>query len=482
MIVNAPDRIKTDPTSAGKPPYQPGLAVRKKTRRWIFAIPLSAMAVVAVWKLTHRAPPPAAAAAPEVSKTQLHETGMVEALVEWPVVARYGGDILWKIDEGSEVKPGDPVVKFDTDLVEEDISDRMKLKEGRLEAVRRAEAECAVNKRKYELTVRQQEIVLKLAQLDKELVDTYPLPVDRKDAALALKSASMDLKASEDDAASYDELVRRGFVSEAMRKKKQLELTTNKINYSKAKLINDLMLDGSTVDAKRLQEIAVADATKRLQIALYNRDADTALLQSALYAAKIDLENIEREIGRKQHELDLATVRAPAAGRVAFIDVWKGSKTLSPIQVGETRPGGSDCCKIFDTSRLRINVWIGEFNIWRVHKDQHVTVALTSFPGRTFNAVVSEIGAVATDKNTTLSPLASRSAGEAFVNVVGVKLDFQNLTEEERASIRIGMTADVLIELDPSTSSGKAPSAGSGQAAIKARINTADKPAFAEAK
>ena len=101
---------------------------------------------------------------------------------------------------------------------------------GALDGAVGAEAECAVNKRKYELTVRQQEIVLKLAQLDKELVDTYPLPVDRKDAALALKSAAMDLKASEDDAASYDELVRRGLVAEAMRKKKLPQITTNNIN------------------------------------------------------------------------------------------------------------------------------------------------------------------------------------------------------------------------------------------------------------
>ena len=440
--------------SRPKPPVptKPGM------RRWTIVVAVAVLlAIAGTLVRTRRSPEIVGTITPPIPRNQLHETGMVEALVEWPVVTRYGGDVLWKIDEGSEVSAGDPVVKFDTRQIEEDIADRQRNQEGKLEAVRRAEAECTLNTEKYKLTVREQEILLKLSQLQRDRLVNSPTETDRKDAELTLKAAAIDLKASQDEADGYDLLMSRGFVSDSTRKKKQLELTENKISYSKAKLLQDLTLQGCTDEVRRIQEMSVADAKKKLQIALFNRDADTALLQAALDAAKIDLQNADREIARKKRELALATVRAPAMGKVAFIDVWKGSKSLSPIEVGETRPGGSDVCKICDSSRLRINMFIGAFNIWRVKRNQKAAVSLTSFPGRKFDAVVSEVGVVATDKNKTISPLALRSAGEAFVNVVGVKLDFTNLTDEERANIRIGMTADVLIDLSPMTEPANTP-------------------------
>ena len=75
------------------------------------------------------------------------------------------------------------------------------------------------------------------------------------------------------------------------------------------------------------------------------------------------------------------------------------------------------------------------------------TVKLPAFGGRSFDAYVSELSVVATDKNAALSSLAVRSAGEAFVNVVQAKLDFVNLSDADRKEFRIGYTADVYIDL-----------------------------------
>src|SRR5438093_1081274 len=38
------------------------------------------------------------------SFTELHELGIIEALKEIPVVGRFGGEILWLIDEGTVVE------------------------------------------------------------------------------------------------------------------------------------------------------------------------------------------------------------------------------------------------------------------------------------------------------------------------------------------------------------------------------------------
>jgi hypothetical protein len=78
-------------------------------------------------------------------------------------------------------------------------------------------------------------------------------------------------------------------------------------------------------------------------------------------------------------------------------------------------------------------------------------VRLSALPGRTFEAVVSELAVIAMDKNVALSSLALRRAGEAFVNAVQAKLDFVNLPDKEREQIRVGFTADVYIESSPVT-------------------------------
>jgi multidrug resistance efflux pump len=131
--------------------------------------------------------------------------------------------------------------------------------------------------------------------------------------------------------------------------------------------------------------------------------------------------------------------------------VWKGgNKSNSPIQVGETRQWGWDLCKVCDVSRMRIRVNINETDVLRVKLGHRATVTLAAFPGRTFNCVVSELGVMAIDKNIALSGQggpAVRSSGEAFVNVVPAKLDFLDLTEEERKAIRIEFTADVQIHV-----------------------------------
>jgi len=78
--------------------------------------------------------------------------------------------------------------------------------------------------------------------------------------------------------------------------------------------------------------------------------------------------------------------------------------------------------------------------------NQPANITLPACPGQTLQAVVSEIAVMAQDKNAALSSLALRKSGEAFVNVVPVKLDFINLTEEQRRLIRVGFTAHVYIQ------------------------------------
>jgi hypothetical protein len=257
----------------------------------------------------------------------------------------------------------------------------------------------------------------------------------------------LELQRAEIELKGYEDLARQSFVSQAALKKKELDVATIRVNHAKSKLLYDLTLQGYTPDAKRVADLAVADAKKRLNIAKFNREADLSVSQATLALARVDLENFERELANRRVLLEAATVRAPKKGNVVFTEVMKGStKSKSPIQVGETRSAGADLCTLCDTSMLRVRVLINESDVKGLTVGQRAMVTLPAFPGRTYDAVVSELAVMAQDKNAAISSLALRKSGEAFVNVVTAKLDFKNLSEAERKTIKVGFTADVFIE------------------------------------
>jgi len=377
----------------------------------------------------------------------LHELGTIEALSETTVLTRFAGDIVWKTEDGKAVEAGEPIVRFEVKTAQEDLWQREKDLLDKRDAVRRAEQDIVVTTERYRHLIRQAEITQGLAEIERKRIYEDPTEQDRLDAELTWKSATLESDKAELEMKGYDDLAVQGFVSEAARKKKQLELATIRVNLSKAKLIYDLTLQGYTPDSKRVADLAVADARKRTNISTFNRDADLAVNRATLDLARVDLVNFERELDRKKRDFEAATVRAPIKGNVVFTEVMKGSlKIKAPIQVGESRTAGADLCTICDTSSLRVRVWVNEADVKGVALNQPANITLPACPGQTLQAVVSEIAVMAQDKNAALSSLALRKSGEAFVNVVPVKLDFINLTEEQRRLIRVGFTAHVYIQ------------------------------------
>lgn len=378
---------------------------------------------------------------------ELHEVGSVEALNETALVTRFTGDIVWMIQDGAHVEPGDPVVRFETKTVVEDIEAREKDLFIKKEALRRAEANLKLTEDRYKVTLRQQQIELEKVQLEHDLLVNKPKPEDRLDAELTLKQAQLDLERSALDVKNFQDLAKQGFASDAKLKEKQLDLATKNVNFVRAKGIFDLTVQGATTEDKRVAEMAVADAKKRVNIEKFNREADLAVCKATVDLATVDLRNFERELTRRRQDLEWATVRATVPGHIVFTEVFKGSaKNKSPIQVGEQRMAGGELGIICDTSSLKIRVHVNESNVKDIAVGQRARVTLQALPGQSFEAVVGELAVVAQDKNAALSSLALRRSGEAFVNVVQAKLNFINMPEEARRQIRVGFTADVYIQ------------------------------------
>jgi len=384
----------------------------------------------------------------------LLESGSVVAKNETHVVSRFTGEIVWKIAEGSFVEPGTVIVRFNASTAKDELEKMLKDLFDKEETVKRAQAELDMTHERYV-----SEIALKRAARDKTLVDrsvtlSSPSADEKKGAELTLLSARLQYQQAEQDHEANLELHRLGFVTRTVLKQKALRLATEKANLAKADVLHQLALAGMSSDSKRLAELAVADAQKNLSSTEFDRDAQLAIKQADLELVQIELDNFKMNLELKKRQIEDADVKAPVTGRVAFVDVWKGSSELSPIQVGELRNQGLSLCKIVDTTVLRVKVWVNESDSARLQTGQPAEVRLPAFPERVYKAQVSEIALIATDKNEALSNLALRRSGQAFVNVVAVLLDFVNLNESDRQAMRLHFTADAVIDCTPATARG----------------------------
>ncbi|MBI3827983.1 MAG: HlyD family efflux transporter periplasmic adaptor subunit [Planctomycetes bacterium] len=383
-------------------------------------------------------------------RSTLRELGTVAARNETFVFSLFTGEVVWKIEEGKFVEAGTVIVRFDAKDAQDDLEKMTKDLFDKEEAVSKVEKDLECTRAHYELEIAQKQALLEEAKIDRDLAFGHPTAREKRDSELALESSQLKFDQAEKDYLANKDLEERGFVTEAVLKQKALNMATQKADLAKAKILHTLALQGSSADAKRIADLAVGDAQKNLATSIFNRDADLAIKNAELELNRIELQNFKQSIELKKRDLESAEVKAPVAGRVAFVDVFKGGgKAMSPIQIGEMRNRGQDLCKVVDTSTLRVRTWINEADIAKVAVGQSAEVRIAAFPERAFKASVSDIALVAQDKNVANSRLALLRSGEAFVNVVSVALDFTDLSEQDRVAMRLGFTADVSVDCTP---------------------------------
>jgi multidrug efflux pump subunit AcrA (membrane-fusion protein) len=415
---------------------------------WAAAAALLAGALLAWWLLHPEAVKgvwvQASRAAFNVAKLEM---GVVVAHKETQVLSGFTGEVVWMIEEGTFVEPGTVIVRFDPTQAQNELEQLKKDLFDKEDAVRAAERALEAALRSGELDVATQTVALEVAKLNRQEVHQKPTDDERREAELTLRAAKLRYEQAQREQETYQELYERGYVSNAVLKQKHLNFANQKVGYAKARIVHQLTLEGSTADQKRVADLAVADAEQVLATAKFNETADAEIAKANLELSRIEMDNFKLTLGEKVRYCAEAEVKAPARGRVSFVDVWKGSRgTASPIRIGESRNRGQDLCKIADVSALRVQTRVSEADVKRVAVGKTAAVRLPAIPGKEFRARVSEIALVAQDKNRALSSLAVKHSGQAFVNVVQVRLDFEGLGDEDRGQMRLGLTAEVSIE------------------------------------
>ncbi|CAN7553623.1 HlyD family secretion protein [Caulobacter sp. LjRoot300] len=210
------------------------------------------------------------------------------------------------------------------------------------------------------------------------------------------------------------------------------------------------------VQQRRSQEMVLASARQDLAAVLAQGAGSNRRV------AALELGNARAQLARLDGQAAGAVVQAPAAG-VIVRPVGKG-EDAEPLHAGQTVTRGQLIGSIARAGGLAIAFQLSETDANRVQPGMAVTVTGPGFGGLTVAGHVASVAGQATAPTAPGGPLASFPAV--------ARLDA--LTPEQAKAIRIGMTANVTVDLYRNPAALVAPPAAIQGAAPAAWVKVRD--------
>jgi len=210
--------------------------------------------------------------------------------------------------------------------------------------------------------------------------------------------------------------------------------TTRKLADSKVLLDKGLIArdeyDG-LIQQQHSQDLALTAARQDLAEALKKGDA------GAQRVTAIELETAKARLAELAGDEAGAVVRAPVGGIIVHPPGEKGEGGAAALHLGMSLSKGQLIGAIAHPGGLAVAFQLSEADANRVHPGQRVTVTGPGFEGLTLNATIAQVAGEATP--------GSSGDGPAVTFAASARLD--PLTSAQAAIVRIGMSANVAIDL-----------------------------------
>jgi len=239
------------------------------------------------------------------------------------------------------------------------------------------------------------------AQLEESLaLYRGSLPAEVRRAEAGVGAAKNTLEDAKRNADRYEELFRRGVVSQRERDSVRLTSDNALSRLEEARAV----LNAAKSNLKRI------DSVKR---DIEGADAQIALAKAALDQAEI--------------QLGYTRLTSPYAGVIV-------SRNVEP---GEVVSPGREVFTLSDLSQVDLKIFVDEPDIGKVRPGQKVKVAVDSFPGKFFHGTVSYISPEA-----EFTPKVIQTKKERVKLVYLVKVSLPN----PRYELKTGMPADAFLQ------------------------------------
>jgi len=265
-------------------------------------------------------------------------------------------EILWVIEEGKMVEPGDVLVRLDSSALEE---------EAKLQRLDLSGSVAGLSKAQNELEAAQIAMT--------EYVDGLFVQ-ETKELEAEITFAKETLRRAEEYYAYSARLAAKGFVT-------SLQLEGDRFAVDKAQI---------ELDNAKLKLKVLIEQTKQKKI---------KELESAIGVAKADLESAKERNSIEQKRLDFfleqiknCTITAPAAGQVVYANE-RGNREASEfiVEPGTSVRERQTIIRLPDYSAMQVHVKINESRVAMVDPGMKATITLDAFDGLKLTGTVTKV-------------------------------------------------------------------------------------------
>lgn len=331
------------------------------------------------------------------------------------VGSKAGGRVLAVlVEEGQEVTPGQPLVRFDV---------------AELEA-QRAQAEARLAQQRARLTrlengarpeeIAQARAAAASAKASYEAVRNWPRPEEIEQAKAALAAAEADLNNAQAAFERTQRLRASGDLSQQEFDSAKYRLDNLRARRDAEKKRLELLNNGSRPEdiraaQERYRQAQGAEALVRAGA----RSEEIADARAQLAEAQARLEQIKVQLAEGE-------VKAPAKALVESLSVRPGD-LVTPNQA---------IAKLLESEQIWVRIYIPEPMLGAVKVGQSAKLKVDTFPTRTFDGVIEQINA-----QGEFTPRNVQSRDERNHQVFGVKVKIDN----RDGTLKSGMAADVTL-------------------------------------
>lgn len=372
-------------------------------RPLLFLLTIAAVGV-GIWYLISRMPATSTADADipvaTVKKINLRDTiierGTLESQQAIEInceMDQWENKIIFILPEGTVVKKGQVVVRFDSSRLEETISDYQQRVADYRSQVQVAKEELIVQKKDNETAIRDAEQALDFAKIDRDkyLYGDFKINLSDIDGQISEQKATVNK--TQRDLDNTRTLVEKGFAGLETLRAREQEMRSVKLRHDRDVQKRIMLLTYEHPKLKKEYRSKVRESEFKLKTAKALAESRIAQKQQAVEARKNDLKLREDRLKELQLRMEKAIVKAPAGGTLAYAHGHWGRE--NQIREGGVVYEGQTIMKLPNMRKMQVEVGIHESLVSKVKVKQPAAIRIDSYPGIPFIGSVKSVAPLA---------------------------------------------------------------------------------------
>jgi HlyD family secretion protein len=346
--------------------------------------------------------------------------------------------IIWLIEEGTEVKKGDLLVRMASDQIE----DRLETEVVRLDS---AEASKIAAQEDYEIQldqnasdIRKAELAVRLATIELEKYKQGDWKQFEKDAELEIERATESLRQAKETLKDSEELYAKQFISKIEYWRDSFDVLEAEQALEKARLASEILHKYTDPQNLAKKESDLHEAEQELKRVKKSAAARAKMREADRDARIAEWEIVSKRVKELREQLANCEIRAPAPGLVVYYRERHRWGSGDEIKEGSEIRERQAIITLPDTSQMVVDVRIHESSTAQIREGLPVTVEVEGVPDRVFAGTITKVASVADSQNRWLNPDLKEYATEITL-------------EPTDADLKPGVTARAEIHIESVT-------------------------------